>query len=98
METAGHRSKMSIIYILNKAEKSCGDVLSMIYFIRAEERSPFVSQCEQSLPLKESYFGFFFLNCVFATLTFESSLLSVWYLKHPAWLSDAYNYEVGEKK
>lgn len=33
METAAHSGKISIIYISNQAEKSCGDILSMKYFI-----------------------------------------------------------------
>lgn len=39
--------------------------------------------------MKQSSFFLSFLHPVFATLAFESLLLFVWYLKHPAQLSDA---------
>lgn len=39
--------------------------------------------------MKQSSFFLSFLHPVFATLAFENPLLFVWYLKHPAQLSDA---------
>lgn len=39
--------------------------------------------------MKQSYFFLSFLHPVFATLAFESPLLFVWCLKHPAQLPDA---------
>lgn len=90
METVGHRGKVSIIYILNQAEEGCGDVVSMKYFIQNWKMQSICFTVWAKLGTEGIIFCLLvFLHCVFVTLTFENSLLSVWYLKHPTWLSDA---------